>query len=130
MIFSLAAEDRRLILLKSSIFAEGRQFIDAWIGIARKEGWLKMKRMHNTSILLLASLVGMGASPLHGEDKALSIRPPTVDIYQVPFDELDVNHDGILSKSEWRGDIQEFYQLDDNGDGVLTRVEFSDRSDE
>ena len=39
---------------------------------------------------------------------------------RVRFDEMDVNHDGVISRSEWRGTDRDFRAYDVNGDGVVT----------
>jgi len=39
------------------------------------------------------------------------------------FDDLDYNNDGIVSKAEWHGGVNEFNLLDRNRDGRLTRYE-------
>jgi Ca2+-binding EF-hand superfamily protein len=41
------------------------------------------------------------------------------------FNELDVNNDGVVSPSEWRGSRGEFDRLDTNDDGVLNAYEFT-----
>jgi predicted TIM-barrel fold metal-dependent hydrolase len=42
---------------------------------------------------------------------------------QTPFDQMDHNNDGRLSRSEFRGPPQAFGQLDRNNDGYITRSE-------
>lgn len=89
-----------------------------------------MNWRHQWIFSLLISLFGFSAFP------AMALEPPkpitTTYPGSVPesFEELDLNKDGIISKTEWRGNLDFFYRLDDNGDKVLTRVEFSDREDE
>jgi len=39
---------------------------------------------------------------------------------RVRFDEMDVNRDGIITRSEWRGSDHDFRVHDVNGDGVVT----------
>lgn len=41
------------------------------------------------------------------------------------FNELDTNHDGVISLGEWRGDRAAFDRLDRNNNGVLSRDEFA-----
>ena len=41
------------------------------------------------------------------------------------FDRLDVNDDGVISRSEWRGDRATFDRLDRNDDGVISRREYN-----
>jgi Ca2+-binding EF-hand superfamily protein len=41
------------------------------------------------------------------------------------FNDLDVNNDGVLTSSEWRGPRSEFERLDTNNDGVLDVYEFT-----
>lgn len=41
------------------------------------------------------------------------------------FRELDVNNDGTVTMSEWRGNNQTFARLDRNGDKQITRSEFN-----
>lgn len=41
------------------------------------------------------------------------------------FRELDVNNNGLVSRSEWRGDSQTFNQLDQNSSNGLSRSELS-----
>jgi Ca2+-binding EF-hand superfamily protein len=41
------------------------------------------------------------------------------------FRELDVNNDGVIYRTEWRGNAQTFNQLDQNRDDTLTRNEFT-----
>jgi len=39
------------------------------------------------------------------------------------FDRWDINRDGVLTRSEWRGSSEAFNRLDLNRDGVLSRSE-------
>jgi Ca2+-binding EF-hand superfamily protein len=41
------------------------------------------------------------------------------------FQEVDLNKDGIISRSEWRDSIKIFEKIDINRDGVLTYVEYN-----
>ncbi len=43
---------------------------------------------------------------------------------EMRFRDLDRNHDGVITRAEWRGGRAEFDRLDRNHDGVLTRDEF------
>lgn len=47
------------------------------------------------------------------------------------FNEMDVNHDGLISRSEWRGTSRDFRAHDRNADGVLSwrEVQPSSRSE-
>ena len=44
------------------------------------------------------------------------------------FASVDVNHDGRLSRDEWRWSQGSFANRDRNGDGMVTRAEFADRT--
>src|SRR5438067_7832135 len=44
----------------------------------------------------------------------------TVAVQPFRFSNLDLNHDGIISRSEWRGDAASFRAQDWNRDGVLS----------
>jgi hypothetical protein len=41
------------------------------------------------------------------------------------FDDVDLNHDGVITRDEWRGSDRDFRSYDLNRDGVLSRSEFS-----
>jgi hypothetical protein len=41
------------------------------------------------------------------------------------YRELDLNNDGLIYRTEWRGNAQTFNQLDQNGDNTLNRNELS-----
>ena len=43
------------------------------------------------------------------------------------FDQLDVNHDSVISRGEWTGNRAAFDRLDRNHDGTLTRKEMEAR---
>ena len=47
----------------------------------------------------------------------------------LPFAELDRNRNGVITRDEWRGPIEELRALDADGDGVLTAREYSDDRD-
>ena len=66
---------------------------------------------------LLACAVCIGTA----EAKDNRNRKPPVD----EFKKLDTNHDGMLSKDEFKGDSAAFDKLDKNHDGKLDRYEFS-----
>lgn len=42
------------------------------------------------------------------------------DKYKMRYSQMDVNHDGIVTRGEWRGDNSLFHNSDWNGDGVLS----------
>jgi hypothetical protein len=44
---------------------------------------------------------------------------------RVRFHEMDVNHDGVITRSEWRGSDRDFRTYDMNGDGTLSWHELS-----
>ena len=44
---------------------------------------------------------------------------------RVRFDDIDQNHDGVISRDEWRGSDRDFRYYDLNRDGALSRSEFS-----
>jgi predicted TIM-barrel fold metal-dependent hydrolase len=48
---------------------------------------------------------------------------PTSLMAQTPFDRMDCDHDGQLSRSEFRGPPPAFRRLDRNNDGYITRLE-------
>ena len=41
--------------------------------------------------------------------------------------QLDTNKDGVISRSEWRGDAAKFDRLDTNHDGVLSQTDRASR---
>ena len=41
------------------------------------------------------------------------------------FNAMDINHDGVISLREWRGDRATFVRLDRNHNGVISQDEFS-----
>jgi len=45
------------------------------------------------------------------------------DLTQMRFAGLDTNHDGQITREEWRGNDNSFNQHDWNGDGVLSGIE-------
>lgn len=45
-----------------------------------------------------------------------------------PFSAFDRNNDGVISRSEWRGTIEDFNRLDDDQNGVLSLEEFHERA--
>jgi hypothetical protein len=45
------------------------------------------------------------------------------DLTQMRFAGMDTNHDGQISRSEWRGNDVSFNEHDWNGDGVLSGIE-------
>jgi len=48
-------------------------------------------------------------------------------VEDVRFNDLDLNNDGVLTSSEWRGSMSEFDRLDRNNDGVVSFREYWDR---
>jgi hypothetical protein len=42
------------------------------------------------------------------------------------FRDFDRNHDGVISRSEWRDSMAEFRALDRNRDNLISRAEFRD----
>jgi Ca2+-binding EF-hand superfamily protein len=47
--------------------------------------------------------------------------------WNLPFENLDFNEDGIISKSEWLDSDESFNRLDRNQNGVIERREFYNR---
>jgi Ca2+-binding EF-hand superfamily protein len=45
------------------------------------------------------------------------------------FERLDVNDDGVIRESEWRGSTREFDTLDRNNDGRISRSEWTNRGE-
>ncbi len=45
-----------------------------------------------------------------------------------PFGAFDRNNDGVISRSEWTGTVEEFNRLDDDQNGVLSLEEFHERA--
>ena len=41
--------------------------------------------------------------------------------------QMDTNHDGAISRDEWRGKPKKFNKLDQNHDGVITKQELKAR---
>jgi hypothetical protein len=48
---------------------------------------------------------------------------------RLPFADLDRNANGVITRGEWRGTIEEFRALDVDGDGVVTAPEYRDGRD-
>jgi len=46
-------------------------------------------------------------------------------VEDVRFNDLDLNNDGVLSSSEWRGSMSEFDRLDRNNDRVVSLSEYT-----
>ncbi len=46
-------------------------------------------------------------------------------VEDVRFNDLDLNNDGVVTSSEWRGSRSEFDRLDRNNDGVVSLIEYS-----
>jgi hypothetical protein len=44
--------------------------------------------------------------------------------------DMDTDHDGVVTRAEWRGSDQAFRERDTNGDGVLSGAEVRDEPDE
>jgi len=40
------------------------------------------------------------------------------------FDQLDLDHDGYITRSEWTRNQKAFSRMDENGDGQVSRLEF------
>src|SRR3972149_6730947 len=45
-----------------------------------------------------------------------------------PFGAFDRNNDGVISRSEWTGKIEDFSRLDDDQNGILSLEEFHERA--
>jgi len=45
-----------------------------------------------------------------------------------PFGAFDRNNDGVISRSEWTGTIEDFNRLDDDQNGILSLEEFHERA--
>src|SRR4030095_10034060 len=50
-----------------------------------------------------------------------SVDPPSRFDPASRFDQMDVNHDGRVTRREWTGNSETFEWLDRNNDGVLSR---------
>jgi hypothetical protein len=55
--------------------------------------------------------------------QAQSQQPPPQQSQQIRFARMDSNADGVITRAEWRGTAQGFYDADWNGDGILSGVE-------
>lgn len=71
--------------------------------------------------ILLAGCVGGVALPA-GTAAAAQARPRTQDNrqQQMRFQDMDRDGDGVITRAEWRGNLQSFRQHDRNNDGVLS----------
>jgi Ca2+-binding EF-hand superfamily protein len=80
--------------------------------------------------LRIASLIAMlavcatqaFADPKHGRKKPATHEKHAVERTYL-FEEMDDNHDGVISRREWRGNSQSFREHDLNHNGVLSGAE-------
>ena len=59
-----------------------------------------------------------------------SPEPPSGGPTRGRVSEMDADHDGVVTRAEWRGDERAFRNHDTNGDGVLSGAEVRDEPDE
>jgi hypothetical protein len=80
-----------------------------------------------TNVLLVASLVGLGACAMGGNaPRTAAAGGITADLAR-EFERMDANRDGFISREEARADAQvtrQFDQADANRDGRLEPSEF------
>ncbi len=78
-------------------------------------------RQYLGAVLVIAVACGgpalAAASPTGGHTKAHKKTHPS-------FSELDKNHDGVITKDEWRGSAKSFARHDLDHDGKLTPKEY------
>ena len=60
-----------------------------------------------------AARQGQGQARGRGQNEARTER-------QMRFQAMDIDNDGVITRSEWRGNLQSFRQHDRNGDNVLS----------
>lgn len=77
-----------------------------------------MKLMMLTPLLL----AGLAAAPAAAQDKSKADGARHEKAMN-RFDKLDANHDGSISREEWKGRAKAFDRIDSNHDGVLSRDE-------
>lgn len=77
-----------------------------------------------TSVIAVLALCATQAfaDPKHGRKKHVKHAKHAVESTYL-FQEMDDNHDGVISRREWRGNSQSFREHDWNHNGVLSGAE-------
>jgi hypothetical protein len=86
-----------------------------------------------SAFALLAGLpTSAAADPLQREGDAVrarqgrtAVRPRAARVARQRWRRMDRDHDGVISREEWRGRPAVFDRLDRNRDGALTRSELA-----
>ena len=68
--------------------------------------------------------VGGSAAPQNGSRRCLATtRQRAGAAAPIRFQAMDTDHDGVITRAEWRGSDEAFRQQDTNHDGVLSGKE-------
>lgn len=78
--------------------------------------------MRNTKIQLAAILIPM-ISAMFATGAAQAAKTPASEL-EVQFVQNDLDSDGFIALSEWKGGSGTFDRMDRDGDAVITRAEF------
>ncbi|HET7711703.1 MAG TPA: hypothetical protein VFL80_07210 [Thermoanaerobaculia bacterium] len=81
---------------------------------------MELKRL-GTAVAAALILATAPAAMAHGKEKVKKHRGGDKMRHEL----RDTNNDGVVSRSEWRGDSASFDRLDSNRDGVLSGAEVS-----
>jgi len=78
-----------------------------------------MRALRRVALFVGLTIVGFGMTvPAHADDQGT--RAQNNNERRMRFQGMDRDGDGVITRSEWRGNIQSFRQQDLNGDGVLS----------
>jgi Ca2+-binding EF-hand superfamily protein len=76
-----------------------------------------------TAAILSLALTGPAAMAKGNQKPNQNNNGGGEDLTHMRFAEMDTNHDGQITRAEWRGNSTSFNQHDWNGDGVLSGIE-------
>ena len=80
-------------------------------------------RYRQHSLIFVAAFLSILASPLHATAQAPTQAQREAEREQARFRTMDRDADGVITRSEWRGNAESFARHDTNRDGVLSGSE-------